>query len=712
MANPSKLMVSVAEAVRGVTLGLLVRTARLGRPRSRYHVLFAAPGGGNMGDQAMADVFCEQVEGDIRVLLMKPEAVVVPHYGSGSRRGVVVTGLMSRNPVTFIRAFSRLGRLLRRASSLSITGADIMDGGYNVHASLFRWRLALAAQRAGVPTRVLGFSWNGRAPRSVTYAAARAAKAGAALYVRDPLSRARMAKASIGPTHEASDTVFSLRQRDEDTEIFRRLRDARAEGHRIALVNASALVSKRVDQPAEYGAVLGALRDSGYLPVLLPHVHRGPGGDMTAIQQVVDANPDAPWYVVEELLRPAQIRALLSLTDVVVTGRMHLGIMALSTGTPAFIISTQGKVEGLGQLFGCDELAVTAEDGLGDVIAGRVADRNLLDSMRARIADHLPRVTALSGRNFSGLVSRAAEPAPFGGSEPIRAASRVSVIIPTHKRAAFLPSSIGSVLSQTRQPVEVIVCSDVSDEETESAVHTLAATTDVPLRYVYDPATPGGASASRNGGAAVAQGDVLAFLDDDDVWEPGYLQAAIDAAAAEGTDMAVVARWMVKGDTRVEAPVLAPNKTAQDVVAVSLGTTGSNMVLTRDAFVRSGGFDESIPVKNDTDFFFRFLLAGHTYTSVAERLALQVKHGTGQLTGNTERRAAGTKIYMAKHAVHLRARDRRHLRLSYFRIRYHLAKNPLFKYTYLALALINYSPQKYFEERSIRRAWIKLEAIR
>lgn len=707
--NPRKLMVSAAERVRAAALNASVHGALLGRRQGRYHVLFAAPGGGNIGDQAMADVFCEQVVGDVRVLLVKPDAVIVPQYGEGSRRGVVIEGLMSRNPLTFVAAFARLARLLRGASSLSVTGADIMDGGYNSFASLFRWRLALAAQRGGLQTRILGFSWNGRASRPVSHAAARAARAGVRLYVRDPLSRARMAKASIGPTYEASDTVFALGQQDRDTDVYRLLSQAREGGERIALVNASALVSKRVDQPREYQVVLNALRDSGYLPVLLPHVHRGPGGDMKAVQDVVAATPDAPWYVVEELLRPAQIRALLSLTDVVVTGRMHLGIMALSMGKPAFIISTQGKVEGLGELFECPEIAVAADSGLGNVIAERIADSPLLHSMGHRIAERLPLASSLSMQNFEGLIGRRSERAPVGDPDHINETSRVSVIVPTHRRASFLPASIGSVLAQSRPPVEIIVCSDVADEDTEKAVADLAATTDVPIHYVHDPETVGGASASRNGGAKVAQGDVLAFLDDDDSWEPGYLLAAIQAGSAARTDMAVVARWMVKGDTRVEAPTLEPNKSAQDVVAVSLGTTGSNMVLTRRAFDRSGGFDESIPVKNDTDFFFRFLLAGHTYVSVSDRLALQVKHGTGQLTGNTERRAAGTKTYMAKHSVHLRARDRRHLRLSYFRIRYHLAKNPLTKYMYLAMALINYSPKKYLEERSVRRAWIELE---
>ncbi|MFF8189252.1 glycosyltransferase [Microbacterium sp. NPDC016588] len=617
---------------------------------------------------------------------------------------------MSRNPLKFARAFRALGRALSDASSLSITGADIMDGGYNPLASMLRWRLALAAQESGIPTRILGFSWNGRAPHAVTRAAARAADAGVEMFVRDPVSRARMAVAGIAPTRAASDTVFCLTQNDADTHIHRLVRDARSDGQRIALVNASALVAKRVDQPTEYRTVLKALRDAGYLPVLLPHVDRGADGDVRAVRLVDEAAPGLAWQVVPGLLRPAQIRSLLTMTDVVVTGRMHLSIMALSIGVPAFVISTQGKVEGLSQLFESPELLVSSTEGLGAVIANRIADERLLANMRDRIASRLPVVLSLSAANFEGLAAAEAQPTlERNRARGIRADAHVSVVIPTHNRAEFLPGAVGSVLAQTRMPREIIVCSDVHDEASRAAVAELGADAPIPVRYEYDPQTSGGASASRNAGARLAEGDVLAFLDDDDLWEPGYLEAAVTAAASAGADMAVVGRWMVKGDTRVPAPLLEDGQSARDVVAVSLGTTGSNMVMTRESYLATGGFDESIPVKNDTDFFFRFLLARHSYVSVADRLVLQIKHGTGQLTGNTERRAKGTKVYMRKHAEHLRLRDRRHLRLSYYRIRYHLAAAPLPRYGYLALALMNYSPRKYLEEREVRRAWIELE---
>jgi len=51
-------------------------------------------------------------------------------------------------------------RLLDRASSLSVVGADLMDGGYGYLGASTLARTAELASRRGVPSRVLGFSWN------------------------------------------------------------------------------------------------------------------------------------------------------------------------------------------------------------------------------------------------------------------------------------------------------------------------------------------------------------------------------------------------------------------------------------------------------------------------------------------------------------------------------------------------------------------------
>ena len=74
------------------------------------------------------------------------------------------------------------------------------------------------------------------------------------------------------------------------------------------------------------------------------------------------------------------------------------------------------------------------------------------------------------------------------------------------------------------------------------------------------------------------------------------------------------------------------------------------------------GFDPRLPVKNDTDFFYRLLSAGFRYGVVGEYLVFQRKHSSGQLTGSSPRRAAGTLAYLDKHRASLTLRDRRFLR--------------------------------------------------
>ena len=284
-----------------------------------------------------------------------------------------------------------------------------------------------------------------------------------------------------------------------------------------------------------------------------------------------------------------------------------------------------------------------------------------------------------------------------------------SCIIPTHHRPDFLAVALESVTAQTTRAFEIIVASDVESPESEVVCAEHEARTGVPVRFVFDAATRGGASASRNLGARFATGDVLAFLDDDDRWEPTYLERVVEQIERPGKDMAVTWRTLVKGDFRTPGPTIEEGLRARDVVAVSMGTTGSNMAVTRTAFSTIGGFDDTIPVKNDTDFFYRFLKAGFDYGVVREPLVLQVKHGAGQLTGNNIRRARGTLVYMEKHRADLRFSDRRHLRLSMHRIYYHLASGRREKYWHLFLALVNYSPLKFLKERRLRRMFLEIE---
>lgn len=118
---------------------------------------------------------------------------------------------------------------------------------------------------------------------------------------------------------------------------------------------------------------------------------------------------------------------------------------------------------------------------------------------------------------------------------------RVSVVIPTFNRTEELREALESILAQTVRPVEVIVVDDSTDDRVEKVVRGFLeefGRVHVMLMYFRNPRGRSAASA-RNFGGERATGDILLFLDDDVVLEPGYLQALV-AVYQEHTDAVAV----------------------------------------------------------------------------------------------------------------------------------------------------------------------------
>ena len=137
---------------------------------------------------------------------------------------------------------------------------------------------------------------------------------------------------------------------------------------------------------------------------------------------------------------------------------------------------------------------------------------------------------------------------------------KVSIILPTYNRAAFLPQALESIRSQTFTDWELIVVDDGSTDETETIVRQWSIPQEI--RYVKQPNQ--GPSAARNAGLDLASGEYIAFFDSDDLWLPHHLHDCVDALNANlDVDWVYAATRMVEQGT---GRILASNTFYQDGV--------------------------------------------------------------------------------------------------------------------------------------------------
>ncbi|KQR23438.1 polysaccharide pyruvyl transferase family protein [Microbacterium sp. Leaf151] len=349
-----------------------------GAPGDGFHVLIAPPGAGNIGDQAMVEAFVASADRPVVVVTRHDEDFVLPADLHDRARFVALPRLLYGDGPEHDRDVRSLGALLEGAATVSIVGADIMDGIYSLRPSVRRATIAAVAAGRGFDTSVIGFSWNAAAPAPARKALRLAGAAGTRLLLRDPASAARVRDLGVRGVVETADIVFTDDRLADDLPVA--LKDL---SEPYALINASGLIARSVDQAVEYAPVIAELRDRGIHVVLLPHVLRSSADDLAACRAVAEAVGPEGVTLVESMLGPAEIRRLATKASVVVTGRMHLAVMSLGQGVPAVTLASQGKVEGLMRLFEWPELCVPPRIGMG--VGLRDIVRRALDDPESRV---------------------------------------------------------------------------------------------------------------------------------------------------------------------------------------------------------------------------------------------------------------------------------------------------------------------------------------
>lgn len=378
---------------RRADLNAFRRAAARPRPLEpgSYRVILAAPGGGNIGDQALLEATIENTPGELRVIVSRDSEVDIPEQFADRVRVITLPHLVYGYTGTAHRAdVQTFIRLLLGATGFAVIGADIMDGRYTLRAAVRRSTLAHGAALLGVDSRIIGFSWSGK-PRWAAARALRAAtRAGVVPYLRDPASAQRAREDGMRGVVETADIVFTATT-VENPEL-----DVPAP---YALLNASALIARRHDQTPELVPVIRYLREQGLHVVIVPHVSVPSADDFAPCRALASAAGEGV-TLVDRILTPSEVRALAEGATVTVTGRMHLAVMSMTRHVPAVTLATQGKVEGMMRLLGTPELCVEPGPGMGRTIIevlGRVLPGD--SETRRAIVRNLPAAVELARRS-------------------------------------------------------------------------------------------------------------------------------------------------------------------------------------------------------------------------------------------------------------------------------------------------------------------------
>lgn len=190
-----------------------------------------------------------------------------------------------------------------------------------------------------------------------------------------------------------------------------------------------------------------------------------------------------------------------------------------------------------------------------------------------------------------------------------------SVVIPAYQAAKTIREAVKSALEQTSPAQEVIVVDDGSTDDLAAALASFA--NDIRLIRKQN----GGAASARNVGIEAAQGEFVAFLDADDLFYPGRLEA-LGALARARPDLDILASDAVI--------TVAGRRHALFFDSTPFAEHGQRTAILDACFVTGwpavraervralGGFDETLAIAHDWDCYLRMILDGAVAGCVPE----------------------------------------------------------------------------------------------
>ncbi len=189
----------------------------------------------------------------------------------------------------------------------------------------------------------------------------------------------------------------------------------------------------------------------------------------------------------------------------------------------------------------------------------------------------------------------------------------VSIIIPCYNAEKWIGECIDSALSQTYSPIEVIVVDDGSTDASLSIIEKYG------NKIRWASYANEGPSAARNRGMQISKGNYIQFIDADDYISPMKVKNQLEFLKLSGKDI-VYGDWchqVYDDDNTIKSSSYMTNQSADDMTyyVISNNTIHSGSCLyKREVIERISGFDESLRIAEDYDFFVRLAFSGAKFS--------------------------------------------------------------------------------------------------
>lgn len=250
------------------------------------------------------------------------------------------------------------------------------------------------------------------------------------------------------------------------------------------------------------------------------------------------------------------------------------------------------------------------------------------------------------------------------GSSVCTSAPKVSVIVPAYNVADYVAETLDSVFAQTCQDYEIILVNDGSPDSSKLE-NALKPYSD---KIIYAVQENLGAAQARNSAICLARGELLAFLDGDDIWLPGYLESQINFLEKENLEM-VYCDAVLFGEPFSEGTKFsqsAPSKgqcTAESLISGECNVITSGTVIQKRKLVEFNMFDTKTQRTEDFDLWFRLAKNG-TRIGYQTEVLLKYRVRVGGLSGNNVERAVRSlsAFRLVDKKYHLTPKEKKALR--------------------------------------------------